>query len=254
LKFIFFLISRESFVPTPNPIAQWRKPTEIVGHSAFLIENFQFSTQEFYSRVEAALQQRDVPKLQTARVDWHEGGIMSAAREYLRTNYERLTFDICAAPFGTGFFVSFWIGERPPKLGPPALIVLGLMVFCLLDSVIWFPFGPYRLLGAMGFGWFACSFLLIIGFIAGSVMALRTDLITQEDVDAIFMRIPVVSTIYERYFRTITFYRIDMLEMYQQAVHNAVMQVADEITVSKGITPPSQSVPKPVLKDLWCRR
>lgn len=241
-------------MPPSNPIAQWRKPTEIVGHSAFLIENFQFSSQEFYTRVEAALQQRQVPQLQTARVDWREGGVMSAGREYLRTNYERLTFDICAAPFGTGFFISFWIGERPPKLGPPAIIALCLMAFCLLDSVAGFNFGPYHILGGMGFGWFATSFFLILAFIGGFVLALRADLITQEDVDAVFMRIPIVSTIYERYFRTITFYRIDTLEMYQQVVHNAVMQVADEITASKGITPPSQTQTRPVLKELWCKR
>ena len=34
--------------------------------------------------------------------------IASAKREYLRMQRGKYAFDICAAPFGNGFFVSWW--------------------------------------------------------------------------------------------------------------------------------------------------
>jgi hypothetical protein len=78
-----------------------------------LIEGLQFSPQEFYSRIERALERRQVPDLVPSRVDWKEGGPLSARREYLRLQRERLMFDVCGMPFGTGFYVSEWYGERP---------------------------------------------------------------------------------------------------------------------------------------------
>jgi hypothetical protein len=55
------------------------------------------------SGVETALEERQVPDLKYARVEWPEGGMLSDRREYLRITRERL--DVCGAPFGTGFFV-----------------------------------------------------------------------------------------------------------------------------------------------------
>lgn len=91
-------------------------------------DDFQFSTQEFYRTLEEAIQAIAVPGLGTARKLYLEGGIASANREYLRVSRYSLVFDICAAPFGTGFFVSWWQGEKPnflrnfigalPYLGP----------------------------------------------------------------------------------------------------------------------------------------
>ena len=36
---------------------------------------------------------------------------MSASREYLRVQHKELVFDICAAPFGKDFFISWWLYE-----------------------------------------------------------------------------------------------------------------------------------------------
>jgi hypothetical protein len=71
------------------------------------------SPKEFYSNVEAAVKECVVPGLEVSRVDWKEGGILTADREYLRVSRGRLIFDICAAPFGNGFFFSWWLTKSP---------------------------------------------------------------------------------------------------------------------------------------------
>jgi hypothetical protein len=96
-----------------NRVPSVPKPTDIISHNAFLIENFQFSSQEFYVKLEQALRDRQMPDLKMERVDWPEGGIFSARREYLRVTRTDLVFDLCGAPFGTGFFVSLWFGVQP---------------------------------------------------------------------------------------------------------------------------------------------
>ena len=84
-----------------------------ISHWYNLFEGLQASPQEFYARVEGAIQNRQVPDAQTVRVDWKEGGLLSAKREYLRVRRKKLVFDICGAPFGPHFFVSWWLGELP---------------------------------------------------------------------------------------------------------------------------------------------
>jgi hypothetical protein len=46
------------------------------------------------------------------------GGPASAKREYLQVGREKLIFDICGAPFGTGFFVSWWLAEAKTNRNP----------------------------------------------------------------------------------------------------------------------------------------
>src|SRR6188474_2416272 len=109
---------------------------EVVSHWHKLLEDQQASALDFYGAVEEELKRRDVPGLQLERVDWREGGVTSAKREYLRIGRERLTFDLCAAPFGTGYFFSWWVAKQKSPyaamLGYAGLIVvigvLGLFI------------------------------------------------------------------------------------------------------------------------------
>lgn len=95
---IFWIISRG----VENP-QRW-------GHS---FDDLQFSSDEFYKAVTAAVKKREIPDVYFSRVTYSEGGILSGNREYLHIVRHELIFDICAAPFGTGFFVSSWSVERP---------------------------------------------------------------------------------------------------------------------------------------------
>ncbi len=85
----------------------------IISHWSVMIEGLDASPQDFFSAVEASVQEKHLPETTHSRVDWREGGILSAKREYLRFRRKKLAFDICGAPFGNGFFVSWWLGEIP---------------------------------------------------------------------------------------------------------------------------------------------
>jgi hypothetical protein len=83
----------------------------VISHWYQLLGSLQASPKEFYASIEQAIERRNVPDAKRSRVDWREGGLLSAKREYLRVQRREYTFDICGAPFGTGFFVSWWLVE-----------------------------------------------------------------------------------------------------------------------------------------------
>lgn len=85
----------------------------VVSHWYQLIEGLQHSTQAFYEALEQAVAGREIPKAKTGRVEFSEGGVFSGKRLYFRVTRLEHVFDICAAPFGNGFFVSWWLSTRP---------------------------------------------------------------------------------------------------------------------------------------------
>tara|TARA_R110002072_G_scaffold260722_15_gene419351 strand:- start:388 stop:786 length:399 start_codon:yes stop_codon:yes gene_type:complete len=47
-------------------------------------------------------------------VSLFEGNIFSARRRYIRIMWKDYQYDICAAPFGDGFFISWWLLYKNP--------------------------------------------------------------------------------------------------------------------------------------------
>lgn len=89
--------------------------TEVISHWSTLIEGFQFSPQRFYEMVAEAVVRRQMPNATIGKVQFKEGHFLSAKREYLKVycGRENFYFAICGAPFGTGFFVSYWQLQAP---------------------------------------------------------------------------------------------------------------------------------------------
>jgi hypothetical protein len=85
----------------------------VLAHWYTRLDTFSFSTQEFYERLVAAISHRKIPNLKMSRVALSEGGLMSHSRDYLRIERGELSFDVCAAPFGIDFFVSWWVLDKP---------------------------------------------------------------------------------------------------------------------------------------------
>lgn len=81
-----------------------------------MIEGLNASPNEFFDAVEQAVQEKQLEKAKHSRINWKEGGLLSAKREYLRIRRQEYAFDVCGAPFGNGFFVSWWLGEVPSGL------------------------------------------------------------------------------------------------------------------------------------------
>ncbi len=88
--------------------------TEVISHWNTLIENFQTSPQQFYQGVSAAILNRQIPNAKIDKISWNESHLLSAKREYLRISCKKdFYFAVCGAPFGTGFFVSWWLLQPP---------------------------------------------------------------------------------------------------------------------------------------------
>jgi hypothetical protein len=75
--------------------------------------DLKFSSEEFYKSCQEAIAKREIPGISFSRVNLSEGGMTSANREYLHIVRGEHIYDICAAPFGTGFFVSRWYSAKP---------------------------------------------------------------------------------------------------------------------------------------------
>jgi hypothetical protein len=88
--------------PIPVPTSHWLHD----------FPGLKFSAMEFYSEVESTIKAREISGVRVSRINLSQTGLFSIKREYLRVANGEMTFDICAAPFGTGFFISWWYGER----------------------------------------------------------------------------------------------------------------------------------------------
>jgi hypothetical protein len=53
------------------------------------------------------------PFVYSERIWRSEGGTFSHNREYLKITRGQYDFIVCAAPFGKGYFVSWWLKQRP---------------------------------------------------------------------------------------------------------------------------------------------
>ena len=70
--------------------------------------------------------------------------------------------------------------------------------------------------------------------------------------DAILLKMPILGSVYEKYFRVMTFYRLDLVHAYQGAVHSALLETIDEVTKGeKGFRPMSEEERKPIMKSLY---
>ena len=215
------------------------KKADVLSHWYTLVEHFNISCQDFYSAVEKDLARREVPGLVMSRVDFSEGGILSANREYLRMTRERLVFDICAAPFGTAYFFSLRFAELPVAIRLwEILIALVFVVFPLfmLWFVVGFFLGSFLYVVAVGFGiWFLRN-MISLGL---------------KDIDANLITLPVIGPIYEYFFRKETYYRQDTRLMYLETINAVVKHKVAEFTSAQGINLLSIKQHSPLMDDLY---
>jgi hypothetical protein len=92
------------------------KPSEHLSHWYHHISGLEQSANAFYDAVTRALGEHNLKDTKAERVEIAEGGILSAKREYLQVRRKEHVFHICAAPYGNGFFVSWWLGEMQSGL------------------------------------------------------------------------------------------------------------------------------------------
>ena len=118
--------------------------TEVISHWSTLIENFNMSPQGFYNAVTVALEKRQMPNARIDRISFKESHLLSAKREYLRISCKNdFYFAVCGAPFGTGFFVSWWLLQPPD--GCMATMFSGFPVLSMIARALVKPWTYYRI-------------------------------------------------------------------------------------------------------------
>jgi hypothetical protein len=195
--------------------------TPVHSHWHTLVENFSTSSLDFYNLVEAGVRKREIPNLLISRVEYYESGVLSATRIYRRIQRKKLVYDICAAPFGNGFFFSAWVTE--PKKSYKAW---GLLAVLLLLAVVYSLLDRYGMRGC--FLAFALSLLALLL----AIWATRKGWFLSEDV---ILATPYLGYLYEYLFDPETYYKEDTRIMFQEMVHAAVLEAVDEVLQAKGL-------------------
>jgi hypothetical protein len=224
------------------------KQADVISHWDQLIENFQASSLEFYNSVEKALEGRAVPEIHWSRVEHKEGGLASAKRQYLRTHRGKYAFDICAAPFGTGFFVSWWFTEPPLPFAFIYTLVFLLGVVIAMNIAFGIGMAIGVAMNSYVFGLFVGGCAALLGvpaflWLIGS--GIRQGTIPGEST---VLAMPLIGRVYERIFAPATFYAMDTAIMFQKSVHQAVQEVIDCMTANKGVRALTEAERKPVMR------
>jgi hypothetical protein len=211
----------------------------VSGQWSTLIENLQVSSQDFYVSVQKAIARRQVPNISESRVDWKEGGLFTAYREYLRISREKEVIDICGAPYGTGFFVSWWHGElRPSGIGPTLATIAIIIALDILSGFF-----------------FASPTRLIATVLAAILIFLLIGLLVAQSAGKNWVRyvlaIPLIGWLIDRLFLPPTYYRIDSASMFRAAINQAVQEVVDQMRDAKGLRALTELERKPILRDFF---
>jgi hypothetical protein len=214
------------------------KRGDVLDSWIFFADTFSFPPQEFYAAIEKELTARKIPTMEMSREDFSEGGPLSDKRIYLRMFRERLAIYTCAAPFGIGYFFSC------RTVYVPALVrlwhILAAFMFLSIVGRIFLP--------PLGFTFTVISLVALVFAIAG---VLRNAAGTaQVNLDAILLRIPVISTFYQDWFRDDTFYRLDTRLLYLKQVPAIVRALADDVAAANGVKLVNQNDSTPILAQL----
>jgi hypothetical protein len=231
--------------PIKHVVANWNK----------YYEDFETSPRDFYTAVEADLEYRKIPGVKSQRILFTETGALSAKREYLRFTWRHLVFDVCAAPFGNGFFFSWWASQRPPSASGVfaaflafAGLVFGSAVYLggfvsrlihpfVIPIYLW-PVPLETLLFWIALVWF------------GFFLFALTARLGWDAPDRHLQAVPVIGWVYGRIFAPLTYFWIDSLSIGRAAMQAAVYEAINQVTTAKGLRALSEEERKPIFREL----
>ena len=204
-----------------------------------LVDDFNTSSMDFYKAVEEAVQAREVPDATFSRVEFKEGGFASAKREYLRIERGNVAFDIGGAPYGKGFFFSWWLSKLAPKHTMLYLLAFIFAVF-FIPPILAYPFRD-------SCGYFLVFPVMVVGTVVGLAFLARKEVFGPEEN---ILAIPVLGWIYEKIFSPITYYSLDTALMFQESIRRAVNEVIDGLMTDQGLKALTDDQKKPTIRDL----
>jgi hypothetical protein len=190
-------------------------------------EDLPVSPQDVYTKLENGLADRRVPDMRAQRIELLERGALSSKRLYLQIERDGMKYHICAAPFGTGFFVSSRLLFSAWKSWPLLLAVAGGFVFMI-------PFISGILMAVFGSG--LITFFLTFFAFCGMVL--------------LYLVIVVLWLFRCR----LTYHRLDSMFAFQEAVHRLLIATVNQVIEAGGRKPLSDEESKPVLHKLLRRK
>jgi hypothetical protein len=215
------------------------KKGELLDHWIAFLDSFSFSPEEFYASIEKEIEARKIPSLSISRQVFSEGGLLSDRRIYLRLFRERLALYTCASTFGTGYFFSC------RTVYVPALVRL----WHILAALAFFNIAWALLYKPLGLT-FAC--IAVVTLMFALVAVLRNAAASAVgDFDTFLLKIPIVGTIYEDWFRADTYWRVDARMVYLQRIPAVIRELAEEITAAKGVKLVKQYERAPIFGELY---
>lgn len=91
-------------------------PKSIISHWSHYFNEVPFTTKDFYKELEGTIEKSNIPGVEITTTSLSSYGMFSEKRLYLKVTRNEFVFHICAAPFGEGFFISWWLGENSNEL------------------------------------------------------------------------------------------------------------------------------------------
>lgn len=244
-------------IPRTSP----KQPDNVLSHWYVLTDGTQFSAQDFYGSVEDELAARKVPRLKSSRVEFSEGGPVSDKRTYLRLARERYAFDVCAAPFGTGYFFSLRLVEKPRSWFQ--LFALGALLLILWnvgERTYWEV--RQHIILVLGIAVAAAGAYLFYSKEVRSPREMTSSQPAEDspvfptempDLDAFLLNLAVIGDWYER-IRKDTYHRHDTRLIYHTLVSDIVKKKVGEVTSAKGVKLIRTYDYSPILGELYKRK
>lgn len=187
----------------------------VVSSWATLIDDFNTSGMDFFAEVKAAVESRAVPAVSFQLLDIKESGVLSDKRTYLRIKRDDLHFDLGAAPYGTGFFFSWWLVRQGARY--PWAYTLGFFLVVLLT------FGMISNLYGLAFGFLIASVVLVV--LGRSGLIGPEEHVTQA---------PLIGGLYRRFVNPATYHSLDVVAMFQESIRRAVNEALDATLKQQG--------------------
>lgn len=231
----FRRITRHARTRSPHALEGGDGRDEVLSRWHYTVDGFNTSGQRFLAAVEDRVRARNIPGVRFERVVRRERGALSARREYLRVHRSNLRFDICAAPFGEGFFFSWWfvrLAPRWPRLQATA-IAGGVLSFASLSASV----AGEETIGTV----FLVA--LLVGTVAAGVIANRGGFGAPEHVASL----PWIGAAYRRIFRPVTYFSLDTALLFQEAVSRSVYEAVDATLTDQGLRALHERERRPVL-------
>ncbi len=211
------------------------------GHWHHLFNDATFSPREFYGAIREALARREVPDTATSEVIYREAGVFSAGRAYLRISRENHVVDVCAAPFGRGFFVSWWLAEARPWWLWPTLA--GIVYVALILGFVAEHAAPTRALW-YGIGYLLGGFVLLCAVVSQSLGERWVQYV---------LVVPGLGWLLRNLVLPPTYFRRDTELMFKESIQRAIREALTSLTKARGIREPTEEEWKPVMGDLLRR-